>query len=180
MLTDTKQLRPRLLRAGRFSRKDCSRNKVSISCKKDVRFAEESDDVAHGFQGPEFRGSVAVSARTAPHAFFLFRSGRLDPSFAAQITGSPICYFLVQLAHRCTRENNNRVRAVSATFYLRFASERTRRKRFSDAIVGDPPGRARSHRSVDNAISRERDSTRAVGLSFRKIHARSPPLCRRV
>jgi len=33
------------------------------------------------FQGPEFRGSAAISARTAPHAFFLFRSGtyQTDP-----------------------------------------------------------------------------------------------------
>lgn len=131
--------------------KIASRNKVSISRIRQMLDRAEGGETTMWLavsRDLNFAGQLRFPLGRRPHAFFLFRSDRLDPSFAAQITGSPICYFLVQLAHRCTRENNKRVRAVSSTFYLRFASERakkkTRKKRPMCDRRGDSPGRAGS------------------------------------
>lgn len=96
-------------------------------------------------------------------------SGQTDrtPSFAARITGSPICYFLVQLAHRCTRENNNRVVSPS-TFYLRLANaeEKTKRCRSSMrfAWAGEIPSICWQIQFLGSAWQQ----TRTVRLTFRE------------
>lgn len=75
--TDTKQREAALQNCGHFSGLPPSTGCVLVCPARDIRSRGKrpARRMDRDFQGPEFRGSAAVSLGRPPHAFFLFRSG---------------------------------------------------------------------------------------------------------
>jgi len=121
------------------------------------------------FQGPEFRGSAAVSARTAPHAFFLFRSDTHEADPLVRSLNHGLTYLFpraisaVVLAKVITASASGIIHVlltVSRTAYREPGRKGDRRR---SSIAG-------------SIISHKRDNTH-VRLSFRKRERFSAVFC---